>query len=274
MSLVLIGIFVWLTVKQNVSADIANGSARISFLDVGQGDSALISLPDNKQILIDTGKSPDVVAKIKSKMPPFDNEIEKVFLSHPDNDHIGEMQAILNSFKVDEVYLNTDKSDSKTFQKMADEIKSKGIKQEVISSGRDIYEGELKIENLWPKSGESLTENNMSLVMLVQIKNSKALFTGDLEIEGQQKMLGIYSKDQLGADLYKVPHHGSAGAWNESFISAVGPKNAVISVGPNSYGHPTKTVLDGLSKLGINIYRTDESGTIDFVATDQGWVKK
>ena len=99
MSLVLIGIFVWLTVKQNVSADIANGSARISFLDVGQGDSALISLPDNKQILIDTGKSPDVVAKIKSKMPPFDNEIEKVFLSHPDNDHIGEMQAILNSFK-------------------------------------------------------------------------------------------------------------------------------------------------------------------------------
>jgi len=80
--------------------------------------------------------------------------------------------------------------------------------------------------------------------------------------------------EDISADLIKIPHHGSAGAYDENFLKKVGAKSAVISVGPNSYGHPTKTVLDGLANLGVNVFRTDELGTVEFVATDNGWIRK
>lgn len=272
--LVLLGIFLFSTIKQNASADIAPGEAKISFLDVGQGDSILISLSQNKQVLIDTGRASSTSYALQKKMPPFDREIEIVFLTHPDSDHVGGFGSIADSFKIDKVYLNTEQSDSKTFEGVLEKIKEKNISQEVIRKGDLVNLNDLKIDVLWPKQDSTLSENNNSLVLLAQIKQSRTLFTGDLEIEGQQQLLSSYSPEQLAADLYKVPHHGSGGAWNEKFIEAVKAKNAVISVGKNSYGHPAQTVIDGLNNLKIMIFRTDQLGTIDFISTSSGFVKK
>ncbi len=270
----LIGLYVWSTVYQNASADVDSGSAKISFFDVGQADCALVNLPSNKQVLIDAGRNNQSVSRIKTRMPAFDNEIEAVFLSHPDSDHVGGFLAVLESFKVDRVYLNTDQSDSKTFADIISELDRQKVPREVIGSGRDIYIEDLRINTLWPDEEASLSENNRSLVLRFSIKNGSVLFAGDLEIEGQTKMMTRYSGEEYLANLYKVPHHGALGAWNESFAKKVGAKNAVISVGPNSYGHPSEKVITGLEDLGTKVYRTDQNGTIDFVLSDQGFVKK
>ncbi|MDO8536672.1 MAG: ComEC/Rec2 family competence protein [bacterium] len=274
-SVVLIGIFLFSTISRNVSADIAVGSARISFLDVGQGDAALISLPDNMQILIDAGRTSAVVARIKSRMPAFDNEIEKVILTHADSDHIGGMEGVLESFKVGRVYFNSSDSESKTYAKLLEKIKEKNVTQLSAQAGDNIYEGDLKLEVVWPEKDLSMSGNNLSIVVIAEVENSRALLTGDIELEAEQKLVDKYKEEELLSDLYKVPHHGSGGAWHEGFLKKAGARNAVISVGENnSYGHPAKNVLDGLDKLGLKIYRTDEIGTIDFVSSDSGWVKK
>ncbi len=275
LAVVLVGLFLYSTIYQNAQANIDPASAKISFLDVGQADCALVNLPNNKQILIDAGKSSDVVSKIRSRMPAFDSEIEAVFLSHPDSDHVGGFVSVLNSYKVDKVYLNTDQSDSKTFDAILAEMDKQKISHEVIGSGRDVYIEDLRIKTLWPSENSgSLSENNRSLVLKLMIKSGVALFTGDLEIEGQNKLMSEYKEEDLLADLYKVPHHGASGAWNESFAQKVKPKNAVISVGNNSYGHPGQSTITGLEKIGSKVYRTDQLGTIDFVLSEAGFVSK
>ncbi len=270
----MLGAFIWTTINQNATADIKEGTARISFLDVGQGDSALINLPNSKQILIDTGEFPAVTQKIASKMPSFDREIEIVFLTHPDSDHVGGFEAVASGYKIDMVYLNTEKGDTKTFERIKEKIEKEKIPYRVAYAEENIYLGESLTKVLWPNENATLSENNLSLILLFQIKESRALFTGDIEIEGQSRLLVSGRSDELRADLYKVPHHGSAGALNEGFLKAVGAKLAVVSVGKNSYGHPSKIVLDALSGLGMKIFRTDELGTIDFVSTENGWVRE
>lgn len=239
---------------------------------VGEGDAALISLPQNKQILIDTGKPGQLVDKLKPKMPAFDREIEAVFLSHPDNDHIGSFEQLAKAYTIDKVYFNWQAS-TETAKKVEEIVSSDKIEQVKPQEGDNYYFGNLKVETLWPPPNASgLINNDRSLILKAELDSSKALFTGDIELKGQQALLN--TGQPLAADLYKVPHHGSAGAFDENFLKKVAPKNAVISVGPNSYGHPSKTVLDGLTDLGVNIFRTDENGSIDFVASGDGWVKK
>jgi beta-lactamase superfamily II metal-dependent hydrolase len=269
---VFLGIFIWSTIKQNADADVAQDGAKISFLAVGEGDAALINLPQSKQILIDTGRAGKLMDKLGARMPAFDREIEAVFLSHPDSDHIGGFYELSQSYKIDKVYVSAEKSDSKTYQKVEEVIKQKNIPETVPSQGESIYFGNLRIEVLWsPPEGE-FSSNDSSLVLRMGFDKSKALFVGDLEIKGQKSLL--MENEDILADLYKVSHHGSAGAHDENFLKKVGAKNAVISVGPNSYGHPTKTVLDGLAGLGMKIFRTDLLGTIDFIPSENGWKKK
>lgn len=270
---VFLGVFIWSTVQHNASANVDQNSAKIYFLDVGEGDSALILLAQNKEILIDTGKPGTLLGKLSAKMPSFDKEIEAVFLSHPDNDHIGSFEELSNSYKIDKLYFNGQEANSATAKKVQEIAKQKNIPEFSVNAGDNFYFGGLKIEALWPlKNFAGLSDNDASEVLKVSFAGSKVLFTGDIEIKGQEALLR--ENGDLTADLIKVPHHGSAGAFDEQFLKKVAPNNAVISVGPNSYGHPTKTVLDGLANLGINIFRTDDKGTVEFVATDSGWVKK
>jgi len=242
-------------------------------LDVDQGDSALILLPDNQEILIDTGKPGALLSELNAKMPAFDKKIEAVFLSHPDNDHIGSFLQLAASYKIDKLYFNDENATTKTAQGVLETAKNKGIELAEVKKGDNFYFGRLEVHALWPPENlDWLSSNDSSEVLKITYDQSDVLFVGDLEIKGQEAL--FRENEDLSADLLKVSHHGSAGAWDENFTKAVGAKNAVISVGANSYGHPTKTVLEGLAKFGINIYRTDEEGTIEFDATDNGWKKR
>jgi len=266
-------IFIWSTVKQNVDADVTSLGARISFLDVGEGDAALINLPKNRQILIDTGKSGKLLGKLQDKMPAFDREIDAVFLTHPDSDHIGGFSELAQSYKIGKVYSSAKKSDSATAKKVEEVIKQKNIPSEIPREGQSIYFNSFSLRVLWSHDGAAtLSSNDSSLVLKAEADQSKALFLGDIEIKGQQALLA--KESDLSADLLKVSHHGSAGAYDERFLKKVGAKNSVISVGPNSYGHPAKSVIEGLENLAVKVFRTDELGTIDFVPSDVGWVRK
>jgi len=270
---VFLAVFIWSTVSRNISADVGRNNAKIYFLDVGQGDSALILLPDNQEILIDTGKPGALLSELNAKMPAFDKKIEAVFLSHPDNDHIGSFLQLAASYKIDKLYFNDENATTKTAQGVLETAKNKGIELAEVKKGDNFYFGRLEVHALWPPENlDWLSSNDSSEVLKITYDQSDVLFVGDLEIKGQEAL--FRENEDLSADLLKVSHHGSAGAWDENFTKAVGAKNAVISVGANSYGHPTKTVLEGLAKFGINIYRTDEEGTIEFDATDNGWKKR
>jgi competence protein ComEC len=266
---VLFGIFIWSTVYRNTSADVEADSAKISFLNVGQGDATLISLPNNNQVLIDTGKKGTLLNSLSSRMPAFDRKIEAVYLTHPDSDHIGSFEELSRSYKIDKIYYSWSDSNSENAKKVDEIVKFQGISKSTAFEGDHNYLGNLELDVLWPKENLALKDNDSSIVLKAKVKNSKALLTGDIEIKGQKMLLN--SGQDLSSDLLKVSHHGSAGAYDESFLNKVGAKNAVISVGKNSYGHPSEVVLEGLKKLGINIYRTDFMGTIDFVATDKGY---
>lgn len=270
---ILVALYLWGSVYQNSQANPQITGAQISFLDVGEGDSALINLPNSVQILIDGGRSGTVLGPLAEKMPRHDKKIEYVVESHPDADHIGGLNDVLKSYEVGEIIKTNKTSDSQTFATLEDQIKSKNIPVK-IADERDILTfGGASAEVLSPKESniESLSSNNSSIVLRFTYQNSCAIFTGDAEIEAQQKIRSTFSSQELKCELFKVAHHGSAGAYDEKLTQEINPKYAVISVGKNSYGHPVGTVISSLEKLGIEILRTDQKGTIDFVSKGTGW---
>jgi competence protein ComEC len=222
--------------------------------------------------LIDTGKKGTLLKSLSQKMPVFDKKIEEVYLTHPDSDHIGAFEELSNNYQIEKVYFSWKNSDTENAKKVEEIIKLKTIPAETSYLGDVNYLGLLKLDTLWPKENLNLSSNDSSIVLKAEIEGSKALLTGDLEIKGQNLLLN--TGQDLAADLIKIPHHGSAGAFDEGFMAKVGAKNAVISVGSNSYGHPSDVVLEGLKKFSISIFRTDELGTIDFISTSNRFIKR
>jgi len=270
---ILIALYLWGSVYQNSQANPQITGAQISFLDVGEGDSALINLPNSVQILIDGGRSGTVLAPLAKKMPRHDKKIEYVIESHPDADHIGGLNDVLKSYEVGEIIKTNKTSESQTFATLEDQIKSKNIPVKIADERDVLTFAGASAEVLSPKESniESLSSNNSSIVLRFSYQNSCAIFTGDAEIEAQQKIRSSFSEDNLKCELFKVAHHGSSGAYDEKLTQQINPKYAVISVGKNSYGHPGGAVISSLQKLGIEILRTDQKGTIDFVSKSVGW---
>ncbi|MCX6809811.1 MAG: MBL fold metallo-hydrolase [Candidatus Berkelbacteria bacterium] len=275
---IVFAVFIWSAVNRNISASPTNFEVQVSFLDVGQADAELINLPNSVQILTDGGRDSSVLGPLSKKMPRFDRKIEYVFLSQPDSDHIGGMSFVLDSYSVGEIFETNAKSESKTFEKLKNKIKEKNIKETVVQKGQKIdFSPNASGLILNPDENQigSLSSNDSSIVMKLDYKGATALFTGDAEIEAQDKIMANFTREQIQSEILKVAHHGSGGALNKNFLNEVKPKYAVVSVGKNnSYGHPSKTVLQALGEINAEILRTDEIGTIDFVSNGGSWTKK
>lgn len=235
-----------------------NGELKVHFIDVGQGDATFIELPNDKTMLIDAGPSDrEVTDYIKSN--GYDS-IDYVIATHPDADHINGMPEILNTFKVGTFYMPEKEHTTAIFEKTLDSITENGCKTKYAVAGKNIIDkDELKIYFVGPV--EKYNDNNAcSAVVKLEYKQTSFLFTGDADHTSESDMLkGNYD---LSADILKVGHHGSSSSSSVEFINAVRPKDAIISVGANSYGHPTDEVLNILSNVGASIYRTDDVGTI------------
>ena len=231
---------------------------KIYFIDVGQGDSTLIVTPYNQTILIDGGGSENYDVGKNTLLPYLlDRRITKidyVIISHFDTDHVGGILTILKELKVEMVIIGKQYEESENYKEFLKIIKEKNILVKQVSKGNKIkLERSVQIDILFPEK-ELISENslnNNSLVFKLKYNDFSMLFTGDIGEEAEDKLIKLYSNENmLNATILKVAHHGAKSSSNKEFLKLVQPKIALIGVGiGNLYGHPNSDVITRLTNL-------------------------
>lgn len=235
------------------------------FCDVGQGDGAFIRTPSNKKVLIDTGPDSQILKCISSNMPFWDRKIDLIILSHFNIDHVAGVVDILNRYNVKNIAVPTLLTERDDVKKYMTLFKSKNIDIDDIDRN-DTYkiDNEVYIKTIGPKFEQILIEDNdSSLVQILTYKDFDVLFTGDASYDVLNPLF-----EDLNAEIevLKVPHHGSKTGLDANSFKSFKPKIAVISSGEgNSYGHPTKEILNLLEINNIQVRRTDQEGSVRYV---------
>jgi competence protein ComEC len=237
---------------------------KLVFLDVGQGDAALILPPSGEQILVDGGPDKSAAQKLGNYLPPFDKKIEYVILTHPHSDHLTSLIDVLRNYEVGQVIMTGVAHTTDDYAEFLRLIKAKNIPTLLIDRQQSLTIGKMNLEFLAPAEsflGQKIDNlNNSSIVFKLDYASTSALFTGDYENEEE---LVSSSPAILKADVLKVGHHGSTNANDREFLKAVSPQFAVISVGAdNKFGHPHYRTVYYLKQFGAQILRTDEQGDI------------
>lgn len=234
-------------------------SLEVHYIDVGQGSATLLK-SGRHAMLIDTGDS-DQGTKIQLYLTKQGVEnLDYLVLTHPDADHIGGAPVIITKFGIGQLFLSNYEKDNKTTQKVRDAMQYKGLTASDCQVGDTYTLGNASFTILAPVK-EYADSNNASIALMVQNGNNRFLFTGDCEAEAEADL--IASGADLSADVYLAGHHGSDTASSQAFMDAVSPTYAVISCGEgNSYGHPHAEVLNRFRSMGIQVFRTDEQGSV------------
>lgn len=234
---------------------------KVHFLDVGQADSILIEMPNNKNILIDAGNNGDSTY-ISSYIRILGiKQFDLVIGTHPHEDHIGSLDTVINNYDVKQIIMPKVSATTKTFEDVLTSIASKNLKITTPVPGQTYIYDDAKLTILAPNSSEYADVNNYSVVAKLEYGENSFLFTGDAEDISENEIL--LNKFDIKSDVLKVGHHGSNSSTTSEFLKAVNPKYAVISCGKdNQYGHPGIETIDLLNSNNINIYRTDEAGAI------------
>lgn len=231
----------------------------VHYMDVGQGDATLITCGGHA-MLIDAGDDTKGTAIQNYLQKRKIKELDYLILTHPDADHIGGAPVIITKFNIDKVFVSNYEKDTKTYQKLIQALDDKRLKYTTPAVGSEYALGTATITILAP-NGKYDDPNEASIACVIQNGDNRFLFTGDAGEEAEKDM--IDSGEKLAADVYKAGHHGSKYSSSSEFMKAVKPSYAVISCGEgNEYGHPHAEVLNKFRADGIEVYRTDESGTI------------
>lgn len=254
------------TVVQAAGTANADATLTVHFLDVGQGDAAVIQC-GGQTLMIDGGpsKRSDYIYSWLKRHGI--TTIDYMIATHTDADHIGGLSGALNYANVGTAYCSSTTGTTKTFKSFVKYLAQQGKSITVPSAGTSLALGNAVVQILGP-IGTSDESNNTSIVAKVTYGNTSFLFTGDAEREEEQALLN--SGADLSSTVLKVAHHGSASSTSYPFLREVNPQYAVISVGSgNSYGHPTADVLSKLRDADVTTYRTDMQGEITMVSDGQ-----
>ena len=266
-------------------SSLPDGKLHMFFCNVGQGDAVYIRFPDGRDMLIDGGPNDTVLQCLGRHMPFWDREINLVVNSHPQNDHIKGLISVLDRYKVDYVVRSDIASSSDVYAQFVSAIKTHHVPVRLVTRGERIAIGITSLSVIWPSQSQiarmqpgtnvlgASTDaglNDGSLVFFLRYGSFDALFPGDADshVEGQ------YDEDVLAdgqVELLKVPHHGSKTGITQAFVDWVKPALAVISVGKNSYGHPSAEAIDMLRLANSVIHRTDQEGDIEIVSDGKEW---
>lgn len=239
----------------------------IYFFSVGNGDSFLVKYK-GFDLLIDGGPGDSLDYYLNRLYYPI-CKIDSVLLTHPHMDHTGGLQSVSKNCKVNIFFNNNLVSDSKFYKNLLNNFEKRS-KIVGLSAGDSIFVDDLHIYVVWPSKEElweqNLGLNSLSTALFIDYFDFEALLLSDIEKDAQDKIdLFEYMPLVQGrVDVLKIPHHGSKDALNKDFFNKVNPKNVVLSVGKNSYGHPAKETMDFLKSKDTKIYRTDKDGTIKF----------
>jgi competence protein ComEC len=256
---------------------------RITFLDVSQGDSAVLELPGGAVILIDGGGSYERFDMGRGVVAPFlwnkgIRTIDYVIATHPQLDHVGGLAYIVRHFTVRHYWGNGDVRQEPFYQRLESALAERELHEHIARQRQDIVTiGPCRLAVLNPpklmeqdqrpagrREGHML--NNRSIVTALSCGLHTVLFTADVEAEALMRMSRDASASPV--ELLKVPHHGAAGSLHTEWLERVKPRYAVISVGRhNPYGHPASTVLQAYADRGTTLYRTDRDGGVWVVGT-------
>ncbi len=232
---------------------------RVNYIDVGQGDSIFIQLPNNETMLIDAGEA----YMSKNVINYLNNlgitKIDYVVGTHPHTDHIGGLEEVINTFDIGSIYMPNAISTSKTYEDLLTTISNKGLKVKTAKSGVVILsEDNLKLEFIAPNSDDYSNLNNYSAVLKLTYLDNTFLFMGDAETLSEDEITS-----DVNADVIKVGHHGSDSSSGIEFVKKVSPEYAIIMVGEgNSYNHPYQSIIDRYESVGAKVLRTDLDGNI------------
>lgn len=254
--LIILDVLAWSVVLSKSKGD----RLEFLFLDVGQGDSEMIMMPGNVKLLIDGGPDNGKAANQIDGVIQFnDRYIDLVMLSHAELDHFGGLLDVLERYEVGAFIYNGEGSDSESFKELAQLIRERRIPVVALDEGDAIRYASSTVDIL---SAHGKSRNEGALVAKFTGGGVSALFTGDIGKETEKQLI---KEKNIKADIIKIPHHGSKFSSTQEFLKAVRPKIAIIEVGKNSYGHPTKPVIDRIGTVGARLFRTDQDGTIRLV---------
>ncbi|WP_164931645.1 DNA internalization-related competence protein ComEC/Rec2 [Longirhabdus pacifica] len=295
--------FLLLITQSVLNGKVLDGG-RVSFLDVGQGDSIFIQTPQGKTILIDGGGTSRFYIKPwmirndpyevgKDTLVPLLKKrgiksIDYVIATHHDLDHIGGLKAVLEHIPVEHLIFNSTIKNNTLTRSLYETALEKGVDLHVVTEGLSLQIDKYTVFSfLFPmqtkdqqydqveaKIVEVEEQNASSIVFLMQMYDKQFLFTGDMEDTNEkqwleQRAMQYESGVEDGIEVLKVAHHGSKYATTSEWLSYWKPKQAVISVGGNNrYGHPNDNVLDRLEANHVEVYRTDMHGEVQFFVSE------
>ncbi|MBN1220373.1 MAG: DNA internalization-related competence protein ComEC/Rec2 [Anaerolineae bacterium] len=257
-----ITLLIWLAVP-----GLPDGRLHVAFLDVGQGDAILITMPDGRQMLVDGGPSTTQLHwRLGQKMPFWDRSLDVVVNTHPDADHLGGLVSLLDRYRVDQVLVADVTANSELYQAWQNQLTQEHLNPTIGWAGMQLSFGNgitVTVLNPGPATGGMDEANNHSVVLRLQYGEISFLLPGDIKSLVEREL--VLAEAPLAATVLKSPHHGSQTSSTEAFLAAVHPQIVVISVGEdNGFGHPSSEVLERYAELGFIVLRTDERGTIEF----------
>jgi len=273
------------------------GTLRVDFLDVGQGDAALVTFPDNTTLLIDGGGRPGPFQKdnlsgdVETGEETFEREtrsigesvvseylwwrgldhVDYILATHADADHIDGLNDVARNFSVRAALVARIPDSDPEYARFSKTLSAEHIPLRIIGAGDVLRFGGVTASVLWPLPSvdpNAASRNNDSIVLRLQLDERALLLTGDIEMAGESAMLQAH--ENVDADVIKVAHHGSKTSSTESFITAARARFAIISVGQTSiFGHPNKEVVERWKTSGAQVLTTGQSGTITVTTNGQ-----
>lgn len=252
----------------------SNTQFSITFFNIGQGDAALIKFNNGQKMLVDCGPDRKILSKLGNTLPFYDRTIDYLLITHFDLDHYGGCADVLDRYEIKEIIMNSTKKEFDPYWKHWDEKQRQELatvkimtepEQWAIGSSTINF---LNPDNLLALDAKDSEGNNASIVFKLTNIEKTFMLVGDMEIPLEHALVQKYCSSTLTncpilkADILKAGHHGSDSSSSDELLRAVSPKQAVISVGKNSFGHPSLRVMKRLERAGIDILSTEEEGDI------------
>ncbi len=237
---------------------------KVHFIDVDQGDAILIDT-NGHYMLIDAGQNDKGATVVKYLNKLGIKKLDYVIATHPHNDHIGGIDTVIDAFPINNLIMPAVTIDSETYQDVLNAIEAKKVKTTKAKVGNKYNLGDASFIIISPNGTGYDSLNDYSVGIKLTYGANSFLLAGDIQETSEKEMLenGI----DLSADVLKLSHHGSSTSNKNSFLDKVDPEYAVISVGTgNKYEHPHSETMQAMKDRAVNVYRTDEQGTIIFTS--------
>ena len=240
----------------------------LTFIDVGQGDAVLIRSPTGQNVLYDGGRPAEEVLGYLQAVGV--TTLDLVIASHADADHIGGLEAVVRAYQPKLFLDNGLTHDTQTYRGLLRAVRDAGS-QVVPPTARRIGLGDAALQIIPPPDDAGLSSNDHSVGVIVSYGKFRAALTGDAEGPEVRWWLDNVPELLEPVAVYKAAHHGSPNGDSEESMATFKPKTVVISVGKdNAYGHPSEEALALYKGVGAEVYRTDQSGTVQVAAAQNG----